>query len=508
MTTSEYPTRPQLGVLLPARPVTLVSQAGGFGEPRFNEQGIGIEGLYSLTALASDIRTFAATGGAAAVANRMFSCTTGTDVGGYGVVQSLRVCKVAPGQAATFRISAAFTTGVALSQQFAGAFSATSALLVGYLGADFGIMRRLPGAIAIHRLTVTVGSGAVEEITLTLNGVDFVFSTAGALSTTAFAEFIAEQTETVLTGWTGFAAQSVGATVTFFQNVPAVEAGAFTIASDGTAAGTWTVPQVGAPNVATEASGAFIPRTEWNIDRMSSALGLNPSGITLDVTKLNIWEISTGFMDCAAVTFSVMSPDGYMVPVHRIKYPGTSVSPIVDNPTLRVGWFAYSLGSTTALEVIGGTAAAFLDGAPTVLRSPRSASGTITASTTEYVVLAVRARGEFGDTFNQRIMNPQYVSGGAETASRLVRFRIYLDPVLAGTVNWTQVADTSSMDAATPTTVTPTGGTLIATYLSTAQPPDIGAMMIMLGAGRTMVITAQAVSQTTVVAVSIGWHEF
>jgi len=426
------------------------------------------------------------------------------------VLRSRRLCRKRPGKPTRYRFTAAFTEGVALSQQFAGAFSATDALFVGYLGATFGVMRRIPGTVAIHRLTITVGAFGVEELTLTLDGVAFVFSTAGALSTTALAEFIAEQTETVLTGWSAFAPQSVGATVTFVQGVPGVAAGAFTLASDGAAVGTLAEIQPGLANVATEASGAFVPRASWNIDKLDGRRGdLNRSNIELDPAILNEFEI-LAHTPAGPITYSILGPDGTFVPFHRINV--ASATENVKNPSLRIGWIAASLGSTTDLEVLGCDAAAFSEGASEPRRDPFSQSVTVTGSATQYVALALRVRGEFGGVINQREMIPMELEAGVESSSRLMVVRIYLNPTMTGTVNWTRInATTSAVDYAKPTTVAPTSGTLLATFPaggSNSSTKDMRKMGVRLEPGDVLAVSVQSVSsQTAAALVDIGWHE-
>ena len=494
----------EFGTPYPAKTVAVISAPKDIS----GEHRIELDATYGL--LTTDVQTFSATGGTATAAGSMFTMTTGTQADAYAVIRSRRILRHRAGHVSRVDISAAFTTPVALSQQFAGAFIATDALFIGYLGTDFGIMRRNSGAVAIHKLTVTVGSGGVEELTLTLNGVAFVFSTAGVLSTTTLAEFIVEQTETVLTGWTGFSAQADGATVEFFQDTPAVEAGAFTLASDGTAAGTWEVIQAGAANVTSIASGAFAVQTAWNIDRLDGTRsGHNPSGMLLDPTKLNSYRIE--YTDGGA-TFYVHSPDGYALPVHRIKRANTETTPLLANLSLRVGWVCVSLGSTTDLTVTGSMMAGTIEGG---LSSPRDPFGryiNVTGGDTEYVAIAIRSRGEFGSTINQRELLPDMIRAGVETSGRLMTIRVYLNPTMTGAVAWNRHSTTSSVDYATPTTITPSSGTLLAVFQAAGSASAIenlaGPDGIRLEPGDVLAISVESVSaQTAPVGVNLSWHE-
>lgn len=163
--------------------------------------------------------------GSATASNSLFTCTTGTTIGGYGVVRSRRVVRYRPGQACRLSFTSLFSSPAANSLQLAGGFTATEGLFFGYSGTTFGIMRRIAGAVAIWRLTVSVGAGGAETLTVRLDGVNFTVSAGGALSTAATAQLIAARVGGY-TGWSSIVSPtSNGSTVTFLQSNPAVTSG-------------------------------------------------------------------------------------------------------------------------------------------------------------------------------------------------------------------------------------------------------------------------------------------
>jgi len=445
-------------------------------------------------------QAFTATGGSATVAARMFVCETGTSVGGYGVWRSKQSCRYRPGQGLRYRFTGLFSAGVANSQQWAGPFSATEGLFVGYLGTDFGVGRRIAGAVAIHRLTLSAGAGGVETITITLDGVAFVLpATSGALSTSALAEFIAEQTGTAYTGWSTFAPQSVDSTVTWLQAVPAATAGAFTISSTGTAAGTFTTIQAGAANVITAASGSFVPRSSFNGDRSA-----------FDPAKLNVYEIAMGYLGAGPITFRRMTETGEWSTMHTFRWPGGQTEPNMKDPTMRLGWIAASLGSTTNLVVKGASAAAFVEGPVAPSRDPLANNARVTAGTTEYVALALRVRGEWGGTVCQVEVAPHAVAITSETANRLVEVRGYLNPTMTGLNAWTRQATASAVDISKPATTTVSGGTLL--FSSTVPGGAVSRLTlwergVRLEPGDSLVITTRTISSTSETSIEISWHE-
>src|SRR6056300_1728137 len=55
-----------------------------------------LDGLYGLDP--RQFETFTATGGAATTTNTLMQCSTGTSIGGYGVIRSARAVRYRPGQ--------------------------------------------------------------------------------------------------------------------------------------------------------------------------------------------------------------------------------------------------------------------------------------------------------------------------------------------------------------------------------------------------------------------------
>jgi len=480
---------------------------GSFGElitaglnPR-----VQIDAIHGL--LDTDVETFSATGGAVAATNNMFTCTTGTNVGGYGVIRSKRLARYRDGQGFRARFTAMFSTPAANSLQMAGLLSADNGLNFGNNGVPFGIMRRIAGAAQIVRLTITNGTTGAGDIAVTLNGVAFAVAAAGALSTTATAELIAESG--VFTGWThATSPTSDGATVTFIQSTPAAAAGAYTVADIGVV-GTIATLQTG---VANDDTTGFVAQTAWNVDVMDgSNSASNPSGILLDPTKLNVYEIVYAFLGAGHINWRIMSSSGHFVSVHHTMYPNTAIIPNQANPTFRIAWTAASLGSVTALTVQGASGAVFIEGLSVASRDPYGAKATLTTGTTEYVALALRVRGELTSKISLREVFPITVTAGVETSNRVVNISIYINPTISGTVNWSYVDQARSVvEKATPTTITPTGGRFVAGSIAAtgaASSIDLSKLDLRLEPGDVLVIAAATVTNSTSTAFTINWQE-
>jgi hypothetical protein len=490
--------------------VEMAGPLGAFGELMTMELNprVQIDAVYGLPT--TDTETFTGSTGSATGVNSLFTCQTGVGIGGYGVIRSRRTVRYMPGQGLRLRFTAAFTSpGAALSLQLAGGFTSTDGLFFGFNGTSFGLLRRIAGAAAIMRLTVTVGTGGAETATVTLNGVGFAVALGAGLTTARVAEEIAERVGGY-TGWTSAVSpQSNGSTVTFIQGTPATTAGAFTLTSTGTAAGTFATVQAGAAN---DDTTGFVPQASWNVDTLDgSDTASNPSGMMIDPTKLNVFEIVYPYLGAGSIRFRVQTTNGNMVTVHRIEYPNTATIPSQKNPVFRLGWIAASLGSTTNLTVIGASAAGFVEGPQFTTRDPFTFSTSFTADTNNYVAFALRSRGDFGGTVSQRLVLPHTLITALETTNRVVRLQVYINPTLTGIVNWQYVNQSlSCMEYATMTAITPSGGTIVSSGAVPSGSPydmEIHELDLRLEAGDIIVVTAQAVSGSAVLYTSMNWQE-
>ena len=486
----------------------LVGPLSGFGELLMVEPlpRVQIDATYGI--LTTDVETFTASGGSATASGGVFSTATGVSSGAYGMIRSRRMVRYRAGQALRVRFTAMFSAGVASGLQGAGMFTATDGIFFGRSGTSFGLFRRIAGACSIYRLTITNGATGAENMTITLNSTAVVVASGGALSTAATAERIAEVG--VFTGWTSTVSPtSNGATVTFIQQVPAATGGAFSFSSSGGATGTLAEVQAGAAN---DNATGFVVQTAWNVDRMDGSGGAyNPSGETIDPTKLNVYEVLYPHLGAGTIVFRVMTPRGRWQTVHRIEYPDSATIPSQRSPTMRVGWFAASLGSTTNITTSGVSAALFVDGnPPSSARDPYSTTRVnFSAGTTEYAALCIRSRGEFSSTVNLREVVPVSINGANETANRAVRVRVLVNPTLTGTVDWSYVdQSTSCVEVATPATITPSGGREVASgSLATATTIELDKLDLRLEPGDVLVVALTTASSTAACNVGVNWQE-
>lgn len=338
---------------------SLPGSISAFGEPYaipITPQ-IQLDAIYGIT---NDVfQTYTSgTGAFAGANNAMFEASSGTSVGGYGVVRSKRFLRYRPGQGAMARFTAMFTTPVANSIQRAGFFNQENALQFGYNGTAFGALRAVGGKAHITILTINTAPTGAQTVTVTLNGVAFTVSVTSG-TTTATAVAIANR----VGGYTGWVVEQVDNTVVFLSETLGPKNNTFSMSSTGTgtlAAGTFSTKQTGV----TQTENWYY-QTDWNIDKLDGTGDpvTNPSGMLLDPTKLNVYQIQFRWLGAGMLTFAIEDEiTGQVIPVHQVHYVNQHTKPHLDNPSFKIGYVAASAGSTANLTVKGASMMGAIEG--------------------------------------------------------------------------------------------------------------------------------------------------
>lgn len=297
--------------------------------------------------------------GTATSTQSMFTCTTSTTIYGSGYIQSRKRLRYRPGQGVVSRFTGKFTTGVADSYQVVGIGHGEDGVYFGYKGADFGILYNSFGVREIQTLTVTTAVTGAGNVTVTLNGTANVIAISAA-AVGDIARTVYELSQGVFTYWKA-QCNGAGTQVVFIADSVGNAAGAFSVSGSGIV-GSFAETTAGA--AVTE---VFIPQDEWNMDVMDGTGSTdNPSGVLLDPTKLNVFQIKIQYLGAGAITFEVEvvsdgnNPD--FATVHALRLPNTLTKPSFGNPSFPFTMSAYSQGSTTNLTVQAASFAGFIEG--------------------------------------------------------------------------------------------------------------------------------------------------
>lgn len=218
----------------------------------------------------------------------------------------------------------------------------------------------------------------------------------------------------------------------------------------------------------------FIPQTSWNVDLMNGQRGIhNPSGMLLDQTKGNVYQIKYQYLGFGAITFFIENYyTGKFQLVHVIKYANQNTNTNLRNPTFPVSWYVSNTGSNV-ITLKAGTGSLFVEGIRQYLGCKFGLENALTSknynANTDYVLMALRIKSTFGGitTLGQDVF--RNVSFSSRSASKLVNIfnvQFILDATPSTTLTWSDVNTSNSITeyykgSGDPPSITTTGGTFI-----------------------------------------------
>lgn len=430
--------------------------SGGDAFTAFGEQStaeitpiVQISAQYGRT---DDLNVVLSNGGTIAVEDSLYKCVSGTNPIGLSALNALRKADYKPGQGLIGRASCVFDNPTAGTLQAVGLITSEDSLAFGYLGADFGILIATGGVVEAQELTLTVAGNGSETASVEVDGT--VYNVPLAETTTEgnayeIAAFLSPLVPPYLVS-------SNGNTVFFMNREPTSVNGAFSYSSSGTSTGSFV--QIAAGQ---DVSINLIPQSTWNKDVAS----------WLDPQSGAVYEIKFSYLGFSAVNFYIKRPDtGENVLVHTLDYSG-QVTPIVRNPTFRIGWVARNIGAPTSVTVMGASAMAANEG---VVVSDESSRGYSlldqTATTTETSIVGIRNRFHFGGIINRSVIKPELISVATDI-TRGALIRVWLNPTFSGPVTWNYIDEQNSIAEVMEDQVQITGGTLITTFSTTRESP-------------------------------------
>lgn len=394
-----------------------------------------IDGVYGIPT--TEVNTTVSLNGSVSATNNLIQASTGTTVGGYGVIQSRKRIRYRPGLGSVARFTAMFTTPVANSYQVAGLGSAESGFFFGYNGTAFGILWSTGGKREIQTLTVTTASTSTSNYNVTLNGTTTNVTATNNNSTLKTAYEISRG------AYVGWSAVSVGSTVVFLASDAGNKAGAFSLAQSGAgapAAGSFEETLAGQA-----ATDTWIPQSSWSVDPMD---GTGPSGITLDPTKLNVFQIGTQYLGAGPAQFYIETSSSGNQPVwnlvHVINFTNSRTAVNVTQPSAPITIAAYSAGSTTNLTVSTASFAGFTEGdsLPTGARFTYTDTSTAVSTNAYYALFTLRNGLTYKGRPNQGVVRLLSIGAAHDDATPCTLY-LLKNATLVGTPNFTEWSGSS-----------------------------------------------------------------
>jgi hypothetical protein len=406
--------------------------------------------------------TFASGSGSVGSTESMLEVSTGTTIYSQGVILGRKRLRYRAGQGVIARFTAMFTAPQPLSYQIAGVGHSEDGIYVGYADVlgntpDFGILYVNRSKREVRTLTVSTGATSSSNLTITLNGVAFTVpvTNSGNIQRTVYEI-------STFAGYTGWDAYPSGSTVVFVRKAAGATAGAYSFAAGSTGVAA-VIAQTRAGATGTE---TFIPKSTWNGDKLD---GTGASGVTLDPTKLNIYEFQIGYLGTADIELrmklsNIGSNNSTWAKVHTIKLIGTLTKSSFGNPSFPFTMAAYSAGSTTNLVVKTASYAGFIEGYKMLQGNRFTYYNQLTsvgAVNIQSIFTVLNAR-MYKSVVSQVVVNLLSITASTKHTSPVVIY-IIKNGVLAGNPNFQSVSPISATlwDIAATTVTYSTGEQLI-----------------------------------------------
>jgi len=380
---------------------------------------------------------------AVTVANNIVTCSSGISTSGSAEVRLCRGMKYRAGQGGVGKFTAIFDPGVANNTQIAGLGNTESGYYFARQGTNFGILHVDSSKKEIRKLTINAAAGT-ETVTVTLNGVAISFSiTGGSLINQTSHQISIQDFSQVGHGWD---AEAIDGTVYFVSRQAQNLNGTYSFSSLGTATGTFSTIQSGAAAIPT-----FISQSSWNIDRLD---GSQDGRVILDPSKGNVYSIGYQYLGFGNAIFSVEDENkGILVPVHQIKNANVRNSVVLSNPHVFMLWNSTNSGSSTSVDIKGGSGALFTEGIVNRNIGPTFATGSYRTGvqTTPVPILTIRPNKVFKNQTCYGEIDPFNISVGADfnaaANTDLLNVLIYKNLTLTGPVNFSYVDQNNSIVA-------------------------------------------------------------
>lgn len=254
----------------------------------------------------------------------------------------------------------------------------------------------------------------------------------------------------------------------------------------------------------------WIAQSSFNKDKLD---GTGSSGITIDPTKINIFQLSIGYLGVRGCTFSIMHPTtGAWTLFHEYILTGTASDQTQSiNPTMTFGIQATNTSNNTNIVVKNGSVGVFIIGARERIGSTYGVNNNKSVSTTETNIITIRNNTTLNSVTNQSQIRIRSLSV-ATAANVPVVFKLIKNTTLGGVPSYTDVDAINSCAARDIAGTTVTGGNVQFNTTLGANGNvfvDLTEFDIFLAPGDTLTATAAAISGLPANnhVVAINWNE-
>lgn len=167
-----------------------------------------------------------------------------------------------------------------------------------------------------------------------------------------------------------------------------------------------------------------VAQSSWNKDTMD---GDGPSGVTLDPTKGNIWEVTFQWLGVGVVSFFI---NGELI--HQFENPNSFANPYMKTAVLPVSWEVENTGASTAGSYTYICGSVSVEGGAELPEYTFCAynDSDVVIDETESPILSIRPSSTFNSIANRMAMIP--IFGTVSTDGARASYRVVLNGTLTG----------------------------------------------------------------------------
>ena len=267
-------------------------------------------------------------------------------------------------------------------------------------------------------------------------------------------------------------------------------------------------------NISYRTNGAQtnIPQTSWNVDVMDgSGSDTNPSGMLLDPTKGNLYQISYG-SGFGAVNFSIESDlTGDMVLVHVLKYGNMFTVPSAYNPTfpMRSEVFKDGTSDSNNYTLKVSDMSSFIEGTNAITGVVNAYQNQKSIGGTENALFTLQNKSTYQSKTNKVSAILQSISLVNDTNGSGY-FRIWENATLGGSPSYTDISTNTSVISADVAGTTVTGGKLLwvgAVGKDNGDSVDLKPLSISMRPNNTYTFSAETIGGANQMGIGLAWVE-
>lgn len=245
--------------------------------------------------------------------------------------------------------------------------------------------------------------------------------------------------------------------------------------------------------------------------------GTGASGMTIDTTKLNVFEIRFQYLGAGKIDFLVEDDStGKFVVFHTVLYANNNTVPSVYMPNLRGTFWVDNGGTTNSMILKTASCAYFVEGKtrPMLTHQPDFSSGKRekTGLSSEIAIFTIRNKSTYASKTNFIEMWLLGVTAAVEASGNaLTTVRLVKNATLGGTPSWADINTANSVAEVDTAGTTVTGGTELFEEVISGQRGNVFEKLqdwtIIVDPGDTLTIAASTSSGTATVDAALLWKE-